>query len=385
MRTRLLLTLLGLLLLAPSAAEARRSVPFGWVGVTIDGPLLSPTIDGGAEAALMADAGAESARAVFFWNQAQPYPNAGSVPPGSEGAYRDVNGVPTDFRVTDAIVGNAARRGIRVMPVTVSTPRWAAVRPADGTASPPRAFHYANYLRALVARYGPSGSFWAENPGVPRIAVRDWQIWNEVSLRAFWSIQPFARGYVYLLRAARTAIRRADPGAKIVLAGFPNFSWRELAKVYAAGGRFQFDMAAVHPYTYLVRNVLRIVELNRQTMSRYRDFAKPLVVSELSWSSGRGRVRESTGFPTLTESGQAARVAEALPALARARLRFRLARIYWYTWMSPPLGSPNAFDYSGLRRFDGTRVVTKPAFFAFRRVAAGLNGCYKAGTATRCR
>jgi hypothetical protein len=51
----------------------------------------------------------------------------------------------------------------------------------------------------------------------------------------------------------------------------------------------------------------------------------------------------------------------------RDRHALRLERIYWYTWVTVDRGSPNSFDYSGLRtqRADG-RVVDKPAAKAFR-------------------
>jgi hypothetical protein len=161
----------------------------------------------------------------------------------------------------------------------------------------------------------------------------------------------------------------------VVLAGLPISSWVDLGKIYRAGGRRWFDLAAVHPYTALVSNVVRIVQLNRTTMSRYHDASKPILVGELSWSSGRGHVRESHGFLTLTERGQAARIAQALPALAAVQRRYRISQVFWFDWMSPPIGSPNAFDYSGLRRRerDGT-IVSKPALAAFSTAAARLEG-----------
>src|SRR5207248_9639332 len=112
-----------------------------------------------------------------------------------------------------------------------------------------------------------------------------------------------ARRYVARLRAGHRAIKSADPGAKLVLAGLPNASWRDLAKIYRAGGRPWFDVAAVHPYTYYVRNVIKLVVLFRSVMARYGDARKPLVVSEFTWSSGRGHVRETTNFKTVTERG----------------------------------------------------------------------------------
>lgn len=366
------LAALAALLCLPAAAPG--AVPRGWVGVNLDGPGLGAGLDLRAETAAMVGAGVQTVRAPFFWAEAQRYARLEDVPPDERGRMEVIGGVPTDFGSSDRIVAAAAERGLAVLPALTGAPTWAAARPGDSYAPPRGTASYAAYARAVVQRYGPAGSFWRARPGLRRRPIRDYQIWNEPSLRGHWSIQPFATAYVRLLRAARRAIRGADPRARIVLAGFPNFSWRELRKVYRAGGRRAFDLAAVHPYSLSVRNVVRIVGLNRDVMRAYGDRRKPIVLSEVSWSSGRGHVRESPGFTTLTERGQADRIRAALPALAAVRRRHRIANIFWYTWLSPPLGSPNAFDYSGLRRLepDG-RITSKPALAAFRAAARRIS------------
>jgi hypothetical protein len=58
--------------------------------------------------------------------------------------------------------------------------------------------------------------------------------------------------------------------------------------------------------------------------------------------------------------------------------------VFWYTWLSRE-GSPNSFDYSGLRRIRGGNELSSPALGAFRAAARRLQGCVKApGDATRC-
>ena len=64
----------------------------------------------------------------------------------------------------------AAARGLGVLPVLQGTPAWAALQPGD-PASPPRdPEDFARLLTALVARYGPNGSLWAEHPEASRAA-----------------------------------------------------------------------------------------------------------------------------------------------------------------------------------------------------------------------
>ena len=85
-------------------------------------------------------------------------------------------------------------------------------------------------------------------------------MWNEPNLAVYWSEQPFMRGYARLLNAADAAIKQADPGATVVMAGLANFSWRDLERLFAKGGaKLRFDVAAVHPFSGRPSNAVKIV------------------------------------------------------------------------------------------------------------------------------
>ena len=43
------------------------------------------------------------------------------------------------------------------------------------------------------------------------------------------------------------------------MGGFADRSWDSIETVYDAGAEGVFDVVAIHPYTFEVRNVLRIV------------------------------------------------------------------------------------------------------------------------------
>ena len=354
-------------------------MPRGWLGVVADGPL------GAADAGewdRMATSGAESVRTAVRWSELQPYGSAADVPPGDAARFRDAGGVPTDYSGLDAIVAAAAQRGLAVLPVVQSTPGWAARRPGDA-ASPPRdPSTFGRFLAALVGRYGPRGSLWDERPELPRLPIRDWQVWNEPNITRYWSEQPFARSYVRLLRAAHKALHRADGGATLVLAGLPNESWKALRSIYEAGGRGHFDAVALHPYTRRPANVLRLVRYARRVMRKRGDARVPVWVTELSWPAAKGKVPRPAGFE-VTEAGQARRLGSALRLLAAARRRQRIERVFWYTWLSTEAG-PSAFDWSGLRRLREGSAVDAPALATFRRWARRLEGCAKTADARRC-
>jgi hypothetical protein len=367
MRRSLLLLLLALCLLpAGSAAAAERRVPQGWLGVVADGPMIPVTPAREAEWDRMAANGVESVRAAFYWPSAQP-----------------AEGAPPDLTVYDALVLAAAKRRIPVLPIVTGTPGWAGRTRGDETAPPRDPATYKALLSTLIGRYGPQGSLWAEHPEVAPLPIRAWQVWNEPNLTRYWSKQPFARSYVKLRKAAHAAVKAADPGAKVILAGLPNESWIALREVYKAGGRRYFDAVALHPYTGKPRNVVKLVELARKEMRHFKDGRKPVWITELSWPAAKGKTKNTTGFET-TDKGQAKRLKEGVKRLAAARKRLRIQKVFWYTWLSRE-GSPNSFDYSGLRRIRGDAEISSPALRAFRAAARRLQGCAKApGDASRC-
>ena len=294
--------------------------------------------------------------------------------------------IPTNFSYMDRIVTSAAQRNLQMLPVILGAPKWARRHAKLGASPPLGTVTYSNFARGLVARYGPNGTFWAAHPELRAQPIRRWQIWNEPNTTFFWSDQPSAKSYVKLLRAAGKAIKGADPGAQIVLAGLPNNSWDAFKDLYAAGARGLFDVAAVHPFTRRVSGVLTILHRDRVVMKRNGDDSMPLVVTELSWPSGEGKLRTSYGFD-VTPAQQAQRVENALPLLVRERERLKIEGVYWYTWLSFDKDKGYPFDWAGLSRLSRKgRVVRKPAFDAMRRTTLPFEGCTAkaAGDALTC-
>jgi hypothetical protein len=367
------------------AAPAGARVPHAFVGVYSESQLLHEHGLTDREYDVMVTAGVGSVRDLFDWNAAQPYASWSDVPEDRRPNFRDENGVPTDWSGIDLQVRLAAQRRIRLLPVVQVTPEWAAVKPGDHATGPSDPATYARFLDALVRRYGPNGSFWAENPAIAPRPIRDWQIWNEPHFRVFWNERPYERDYVRLLAAARAAIKAADRGARVVLAGLANESWRYLADLYRAGARPYFDAFAAHPFTRKVAGVVEILRRARRVARRFGDARKPVLVTETSWTSGQGELERGFGFDS-SPRGQAAKARKVLRLLARERRRLRIDSVFWYTWLSRDSDRTYPFDYAGLNRLEGgSRVVRKPAFRAFRGAALRLVGCRrKEGRADRC-
>jgi hypothetical protein len=376
---RLTVVLLATLVLAALlTTPASAAVPRHWVGAMVDGPMFSPRVNLDREVGLMSRTGVRSIRVAFYWSQMQPYRTWDEIPPAERSRFRhSMAGIPTDFRRTDRAVRAAARRGLTVLPVVVVAPVWAARHPETQRTSPPAGTEqYAGFTAALVRRYGPRGQFWRANPGVRKVPIRDWQIWNEPNQsRYYWSDQPYHDDYVALLRAARASIKFVDPKARIVAAGLVGRSWEEVDKLYRAGARGAFDVLAIHPYTANPSNVVRIVSLVRGVTRRHGDGNRPIMLTELTWPSSVGRVPARFGWET-NRARQASRLGALLPRLARGRRRLKIDRVYWYTWMGEDRSRTNPFDYSGLRTASTSgRLRSKPAYRTFRTTVARLHGC----------
>jgi hypothetical protein len=341
---------LALLILALLPAAASAAAPKNFFGMMVNGPLDSPKTDLMAEDAIMHASGVESQRIPFNWDQIQPDPNA-----------------PPDWADTDRKVLAATANGMSVLALVVGSPAWASTHPGVPLSPPKDPATYADFLKLAIARYGPFGTFWTEHPEVAPIPIRDWQVWNEPNLSDYFSVQPFPKPYVRLLRAARTAIKAADPGATVVMAGLANFSWKDLTKLYKAHVKGLFDVAAVHPFSGFPINSVKIVRSNRRVMDHYGDTRKPIWLTELTWTSAKGKTKNVHNWET-TEAGQAKRLTEGYTLYLKERRKLKLQRIYWYTWAGYD-SPPNSFDYSGLRHSDADgHLSNKPALAAFRKI-----------------
>lgn len=354
----ILMVLPALVLPAASADAAVSHYPRGFFGVMVNGPIDDPSVDLGAQAQAMRRAGVSAWRVEFAWDQIEP----------AQGSFQ--------WGPTDRKVLAAAGAGIPVLGLALRTPAWANGGNANPFTVPSDPALFGRYLQALIGRYGPRGTLWTEHPGVRRLPVRWWEMWNEPNIPIYFTGTGggtgWARSYARLVRATYPAIKAADPGATAVLASMANYSWRDLATVLRVPGpRLRFDVAGSHPFSGRPSNAVKIVRLTRQVLDR-RGYQKvPMWLTELTWSSAFGKKTPLTQNWEVTEAGQARRLTEAYRLFFRARRALRLQRIFWYTWAAHEQTN-NSFEYSGLWAMpDGGQPRAKPAFYAFRRLATG--------------
>jgi len=334
--------LCGLAIALPQVAAAKPAGP-GFFGVVPQGSLSASDYDrmSGVVGTL---------RIPIYWYGVQPQPDR------------------YEFGELDSIVGEAAERGVRVLPFVYGSPAWVAGNAARPPLSRKGRVQWTRFLRRLVRRYGPEGHFWEGRDR--RLPIRRWQIWNEPNFVLFWRPRPEPRAYARLLRDSARTIRKADPGATIVSAGVAPVEagitpWAFLRRMYRVRGvRRAFDVVGLHPYAPHVRWVKMEIRFVRRVMAEAGDGATPLQLTEIG-------VASDGAYPNPFDKdreGQAAFLRRVLRLALKNRARWRLTGVDWFTWQDAPAADPHCVfcQYGGL--LDGYGEP-KPAWWAFRRIA----------------
>jgi hypothetical protein len=273
-----------------------------------------------------------------------------------------------DFGPYDAYMMDLARAGMAVLPIIFNPPAFRSSRPATGarrgTYPPSKPSAMAHYAAALVARYGPRGSFWDANRSLPRRPIHSWQVWNEPSFPTYWPAGSDAREYAELLTATAAAIRAEDPDAEVVAAGLSNGKTAVpirdfVTAMHAAGADRAYDVLAIHPYAPDPDGVLAQI---RDTRALLEDLGKdaPIWVTEIGWATGGPK----SPF-TVSPRQQAAFVDRLIAEAGERREELGLRGVVYYKWQDSKR-YPGGFDFfglhTGLRELDGRE---KPALRAF--------------------
>jgi len=306
------------------------------------------------------DAGAGWLREEVRWNEVEP----------RRGDRR--------WQRTDEVVANAARNGLRVLPLLYGTPRWAG--PAKSTI-PRSANRFGAFTGRAVARYGPGGAFWRAHPDLdPRLAPVWFEIWNEPYYPQFANSAVDPGRYARLVRTAALAGRRANPRARFLMAGEIGYAdpggvgrpWlRALFAAVPDLGRY-FDALAVHPYTEeapgatppTTRTGFRRINALRDQVRTFTGQRKPLWITEIGWSTCTLRPR------CVTEAEQATRVND-LFRLVGAGGRRSVDAVFLYHLNDLGGSERDPQQRFGLVATDGRR---KPSWQALRRITGGPGG-----------
>jgi hypothetical protein len=266
---------------------------------------------------------------------------------------------------TDRLMVAAAHRDMKILALLHGTPKWAA-RGRRGL--PTRTAAYGAYVRDVVSRYGPNGSFWRRHPTLPRSSAPRWfELWNEPYYASPVASPRDARRYAALADAGLRAGRAADPDARFLLSadvsyvGDPSVSERWLARIDHAVPDLlsRADGLTAHPYSNTAATSLGELDHLRAAMTR-RGLNIPIWVTEVGWSTCSDPRAGCVG-----EQRQAHRLDAFLQGVAR-HARSDVATTFVYDMHDLGHAASDREQHFGLLRINNT---PKPAWEVVRGFA----------------
>ena len=185
---------------------------------------------------------------------------------------------------TDAVVALTAAAHLRLYPMLgLPTSHGAA---ADAVAM-------AAFVTSFAQRYGPGGSFWAQNPQLPYLPVESYEIGNEPDITptapADETSLHYANpaDYAEVYEAARTALHQVDPTAQAVVGGMLDsgaIGLPQAEQYLAAIG--PMDAVGFHPYLYDVTTMEQDTVGLRQWLNANGHSNVPLDINEFGAADG---------------------------------------------------------------------------------------------------
>jgi hypothetical protein len=356
-----------------TAAPTAMAVPGDFWGVS---PQATPSPE---QFKRLRAGGVDSVRIPIAWSAVQP-----------------TKGGAANFAGVDQLVSGAAQAGLDVLPFVYEAPAWAVPRAAvpgsGGHIKAPKTLPvksgaqrsaWAGFLKLVVARYGPGGSFWTANPSLVEKPIRTWQIWNEENFKYF-VVRPNPADYGKLVKISYSAIKSVDPGAKLILGGMFSepreaqfkakppqayFATDFLEGLYSStpGIKSKFSGVSLHPYTPEYQRLTPDIEAVRTVLKENGDAGKGLWITEIGWSSEKPSHGDSFAKGS---AGQAAQLKGAFNLFKRNQAKWKLQRIYWFS-VDDQAGSCNFCGGSGLF---GSGFTPKKAWFEYVKFAGGTAG-----------
>jgi hypothetical protein len=364
---------------AAAAPAPLPKAPKGFFGIVPQTPVTE------MDAKYMAAGGIEAIRAPLIWPAVQPTRNG-----------------PYNWAAFDPVVEEATRQGLSVLPFVIATPKWVAKKETTlpiGNATQRKA--YVKFLRAAAERYGPGGAFWVEHspkkireeqakeqkgpiyelpgahlkPIAKPMPIKTWQVWNEANFFYFaYPVDPIA--YAKLLKLSTPVIKKAVPGAKVILTGLfgmPKAGAKRgmpaaefLERIYAVPGiKRYFDGIALHPYAIDSEQLEELVEATHQVTVDNKDRV-PLYITEMGWGSQNDFHINAFEHGV---RGQVEELKKAYTYLLENRTKLDLKQVYWFSWKDLPESCTFCDSVGFFKSGPGFRA--KPSWRAFVAITGG--------------
>jgi hypothetical protein len=329
--------------------------------------VVPQTPTGASDFSRMAEGKVGSVRVILNWATIDPTAAAGD----------------NNFAAFDALMTDAANNDIDLLPFIYGTPEWVANGLDGRNCSASKCVIFApksaeaidafkTFTGEVVDRYGPNGTFWTDNPSLPKNPIEVYQILNEQNSETFFAPKPNAKQYAKILAAAADAIRSRDASAEIVLGGMPELSGsrkaivgsKYLTQLYKVSGvEANFDAVAPHPYGATVAKVASQVEKYRKIMKQSGDSKADMYVTEVGAGSAKGGSSLNRG-----KDGQADLLTDIYKYFLKKRNSFNVQEVDWFSWQDSTVSICDWCKTSGLLTKTGK---AKPSYKAFTKLSGG--------------
>ncbi len=343
----------ALVCLAPASSQAAVQLNAGAIS-GMNGQALSelPALRWNRQLAAMSANGVQLVRGDADW---------GTIEPDRPGPH----GPSWQFSYYDKWVRALALHHLTWQPILGYNNSWAQA--VDDKAA------FAAFGRAVAARYGANGSFWAAHHRLPYRPVTIIEVWNEENGPP-WFTSPI--DYAPLYAATRAAIHQIDPQVSVDVGGLADDSenfdpHRDYPATYVIqmlltdpGLRGHIDGFALHPYATSANDVLDWVADFRRVLDGWSEGSAPIDITEFGWPTGDGA----------QESWRAAQM-EVL-GLAFRSAPYGIREVAPYDWIAPTF--LHATGDFGFVDGSGRDTILRPAavawFRAFSRGGAVMPG-----------
>jgi hypothetical protein len=283
----------------------------------------------------------------------------------------------------DQLVASLAQRGLTGQITFWKTPGWNLEHPggvgslqcANVKSQAPKDLQaYGLAAAAVVKRYGPSGTFWTENPGLPFRPIRVFEVWNEPNLRGSWCPAVEPDRYARMLLMAAKQIHAADPEVKVVSGGIPLASGSGdfmkpgefMNKVLAESPSIRrlVDSVGIHVYPFgaMKAQLKPVTEFRTVLHDAGLPDKVPLSMNEMGWSTG--------GPNAITENERVDRYKHVPQMFPQTNCN--VDAVAAHSWTTNEVNSRNNQDWFGIA--NPLTGVPYPSGRAYQRTIAVMRG-----------
>lgn len=293
---------------------------------------------------LVAQTGTKWVREDFHWHRIEKLPGV------------------FDWSYFDQTVNLYNARGINIVGVLTPAVGWATPFAEDAANQvsffPPDPNLYAEFVQTVVSRY--------------KGRVNYWEVWNEPENEFYWKPKPESKAYATLLKLTYPVIKKANPEAKVLLAGIVPFGLQFLRELAADGVWDSFDILSLHPFVDPFGP--EEAQIGSHGIGEVKTLfaqygSKPIWATEFGWSTGASdRSPHRSGEPE-----------DQANYLVRGAILMHAAgaeRVFWYSLKDTQVkdGQPfNSYGLFGLGKNVSDYSQPKPAYQAFKTLNEQLS------------